>query len=126
MKSNYYRLSELDKEIERLEKQLAEWANQNADCQRIMKIPGVGVLIATAAIATMGEPTAFRSGREFSAYLGLVPRQTGTGGRVKLLGISKRGGYVSKDAVYPWRQSCNVMHQNTAPEGKRTEKTTSG
>ncbi|MBD2812603.1 IS110 family transposase [Xenorhabdus sp. Vera] len=87
----YYRLSELDKEIERLEKQLTEWANQNADCQRIMKIPGVGVLIATAAIATMGDPTAFRSGREFSAYLGLVPRHTGTGGRVKLLGISKRG-----------------------------------
>ncbi|PHM30804.1 IS110 family transposase [Xenorhabdus szentirmaii] len=91
IEEQYYRLSELDKEIDGLEKQLTEWANQHADCQRIMKIPGVGVLIATAAIATMGDPTAFRSGREFSAYLGLVPRQTGTGGRVKLLGISKRG-----------------------------------
>ncbi|CDH18775.1 transposase [Xenorhabdus bovienii str. kraussei Quebec] len=91
IEEQYYRLSELDNEIDGLEKQLTEWAKQNADCQRIMKIPGVGVLIATAAIATMGDPTAFRSGREFSAYLGLVPRQTGTGGRVKLLGISKRG-----------------------------------
>ncbi|MDE9555320.1 IS110 family transposase [Xenorhabdus bovienii] len=91
IEEQYYRLSKLDEEIEYLEKQLTEWAKQNADCQRIMKIPGVGVLIATAAIATMGEPAAFRSGREFSAYLGLVPRQTGTGGRIKLLGISKRG-----------------------------------
>lgn len=79
IEEQYYRLSELDKEIERLEKQLTEWAKQNADCQRIMKIPSVGVLIATAAIATMGDPTAFRSGRAFSAYLGLVPRQTRTG-----------------------------------------------
>ena len=49
------------------------------------------MLSATAAIATMGEPTSFKSGREFCAWLGLVPKQTGTGGRVKLLGISKRG-----------------------------------
>ncbi len=73
IEEQYYRLSELDKEIERLEKQLTEWAKQNEDCQRIMKIPSVGVLIATAAITTMGDPTAFRSGREFSVYLGLVP-----------------------------------------------------
>ncbi len=52
-------------------------------------------LTATAAIATMGEASAFKSGREFCAWLGLVPKQTGTGGKVKLLGISKRGdGYL--------------------------------
>jgi transposase len=51
----------------------------------------VGLLAATAAVATMGEARTFRSGRQFAAYLGLVPRQSGSGGRVQLLGISKRG-----------------------------------
>ena len=60
-------------------------------CQRTADIPGVGLLTATAAVATMGEAKAFKSGREFAAWLGLVPRQTGTGGRIRLLGISKRG-----------------------------------
>ena len=59
--------------------------------RRLMEIPGVGLLTATAAVATIGEAKAFKSGREFAAFLGLVPRQSGTGGRVKLLGISKRG-----------------------------------
>ncbi|MDE1474552.1 IS110 family transposase [Xenorhabdus bovienii] len=91
LEEQYHRLNEIDEQIEQVEKQLIAWAKQNTDCQRIMKIPGIGVLIATATIATMGDSSAFRSGREFSAYLGLVPKQTGTGGRVKLLGISKRG-----------------------------------
>jgi len=51
----------------------------------------VGLLSATAAVATMGDANAFKSGREFAAWLGLVPKQTGTGGRIRLLGISKRG-----------------------------------
>jgi transposase len=59
--------------------------------ERIAEIPGVGLLTATAAIATMGEANAFKSDREFCACLGLVPKQTGTGGKVLLQGISKRG-----------------------------------
>lgn len=59
--------------------------------KRLMEIPGVGPLIATAAVATMGEAAVFKSGREFVAYVGLVPKQTGSGGKVRLLGISKRG-----------------------------------
>ncbi|MDE9564386.1 IS110 family transposase [Xenorhabdus bovienii] len=91
LEEQYHRLNEIDEQIEQVEKQLIAWAKQNTDCQRIMKIPCIGVLIAIATIATMGDSSAFRSGREFSAYLGLVPKQTGTGCRVKLLGISKRG-----------------------------------
>ena len=49
------------------------------------------MLSATAAVAAMGDPAAFKSGREFAAWLGLVPRHIGTGGRVRMLGISKRG-----------------------------------
>ncbi|MDE1489121.1 IS110 family transposase [Xenorhabdus bovienii] len=87
----YNRLGELDSQINDIEKQLVSVARQNEACQRLLKIPGVGPLIATAAVATMGEAAAFKSGREFSAYLGLVPKQTGSGGKIRLLGISKRG-----------------------------------
>ncbi|WP_440863522.1 IS110 family transposase [Symbiopectobacterium purcellii] len=85
------RLNDLDMQIEGIEKQLATWAKQNEVCRRIMDIPGVGPLVATAAVTIMGDAGAFRSGREFAAYIGLVPKQTGTGGKVRLLGISKRG-----------------------------------
>ena len=57
----------------------------------IAGIPGIGLLTATAAVATMGDAKTFKSGREFAAWLGLVPAQRGTGGKVRLLGISKRG-----------------------------------
>ena len=63
----------------------------NAASRRVAAVPGVGGLSATAAVAAMGDPGAFRSGREFAAWLGLVPRHSGTGGRVRMLGISKRG-----------------------------------
>jgi transposase len=53
-----------------------------------------GLLTATAAVAAMGDPKSFKSGREFAAWLGPVPAQTGTGGKVQLLGISKARGYL--------------------------------
>ena len=77
--------------IGEIERRIALWHRGNADSQRVAKIPGVGVLTATAVVAAMGDPAAFRSGREFAAWLGLVPRHEGTGGRVRMLGISKRG-----------------------------------
>jgi transposase len=77
--------------ITEVEGRISAWMRQREDCERIAAIPGVGLLTATAAVATIGEARSFRSGREFAAFLGLVPRQSGTGGRVRLLGISKRG-----------------------------------
>lgn len=74
-----------------IEKRLGLQLKSDPQMQRIAQIPGVGLLTATAAIATMGEASAFKSGREFCAWLGLVPRQTGTGGKVRLGAISKRG-----------------------------------
>ncbi|XYJ92241.1 hypothetical protein AEMCBJ_32435 (plasmid) [Cupriavidus necator] len=53
-------------------------------CKAIAAIPGVGLLTATATVASMGDAKAFKSGREFAAWLGLVPKQTGTGGKVQL------------------------------------------
>jgi transposase len=85
------RIEGFDRDIGEIEKKLAQWKKEDEAVRRLLAIPGVGLLSATAALATIGEAKAFKSGREFAAFLGLVPRQSGTGGRVKLLGISKRG-----------------------------------
>jgi transposase len=85
------RIAALDADIAAIERRLAAWKKDDAASRRLLAIPGVGLLTATAAVATIGEAKAFKSGREFAAFVGLVPRQSGTGGRVKLLGISKRG-----------------------------------
>ncbi|MES2742935.1 MAG: IS110 family transposase [Pseudomonadota bacterium] len=84
-------LARLDLQIEQIEQRLQAWLKQDQASKLIAEIPGVGLLTATAAVATMGDARTFKSGREFAAWLGLVPAQTGTGGRVRLLGISKRG-----------------------------------
>ena len=84
-------LRDLTQRIEQLERTIGSYRQQDERCRRIEAIPGVGPLSSTAVVASMGDARAFRSGREFAAFLGLVPRQSGTGGRVKLLGISKRG-----------------------------------
>lgn len=84
-------LRDLTARIEQLERSIRIYRQQDEQCQRIEAIPGVGPLSSTAVLATVGDVRTFRSGRQFAAFLGLVPRQSGTGGRVKLLGISKRG-----------------------------------
>jgi len=84
-------LRELTQRIEQLERSIGSYRAQDEQCQRIEAIPGVGPISSTAVLASVGDVRTFRSGREFAAFLGLVPRQSGTGGRIKLLGISKRG-----------------------------------
>src|SRR5207244_4735641 len=77
--------------IAALEKQLMAWHKANAVSQRLASIPGIGPIIATAIATTVADPGVFRSGREFAAWLGLVPRQNSTGGETRLGGITKRG-----------------------------------
>jgi transposase len=84
-------LRALSARIAELERQIGAWQRRESECRRIEAVPGIGRLTATALVATVGDAKAFRSGREFAAFLGLVPWQSGTGGRVTLLGISKRG-----------------------------------
>lgn len=91
LREQFSRITELDGQIAQIEQRLRQWHARDQASQRIAAIPGIGLLTATAAIATMGEAKVFKSGREFAAWVGLVPRQSGTGGRVRLLGISKRG-----------------------------------
>lgn len=84
-------LDDLDRQICQIERRLHEWMKDDQSAKAIAAIPGVGLLTATAAVATMGHAKAFKSGREFAAWLGLVPGQTGSGGKIELQGISKRG-----------------------------------
>jgi len=77
--------------IAAIEAQILAWHKNNPTSQRLATIPGIGPIIATAVAATVADPGEFRSGREFAAWLGLVPRQNSTGGKARLGGISKRG-----------------------------------
>lgn len=87
----YDEMVHLDQRIKTLETKLEALCAHNEDCQRLLTIPGVGLLSATALVAAIGDITVFKSGRELAAWLGLVPRQHSTGGKPTLLGISKRG-----------------------------------
>jgi transposase len=84
-------IEQIEAAIIRLEKQLLAWHKGNPVSQRLASIPGIGPIIATAIATTVADPNVFRSGREFAAWLGLVPRQNSTGGKTRLGGITKRG-----------------------------------
>src|SRR5664279_4546865 len=84
-------LDHLDKRIDEADGVIKKTAGENEACQRLIAIPGIGPVTATAVIAAIGNGAAFRKGREFAAWMGLVPREHSTGGKQKLLGISKRG-----------------------------------
>jgi transposase len=85
------RIDALEQDIDRLEKRIGAWRKQEAACRAIAAVPGIGKLTATALVATIGDAKTFKSGREFASFLGLVPRQSGTGGKIRLGSISKRG-----------------------------------
>ena len=81
----------VEQQIEELTDTLEQISASDSGCCRIRKIPGIGPIVATAIVAAIGNGAAFRKGRDFAAWLGLVPRQYSTGGKAELLGISKRG-----------------------------------
>ncbi len=91
LREQWTRIEKMDEEIATIERRLREWKKEDKAVKAIIEIPGVGLLTATAAVAMIGDPKAFRSGREFAAWVGIVPKQTGSGGKVNLHGISKRG-----------------------------------
>ena len=82
---------ELDRRIAALDSEFAAQARSDADARRLATIPGIGVLNATALLAAIGNGQTFARGRDLAAWLGLVPRQVTTGGRPRLVGITKRG-----------------------------------
>ena len=87
--------------IRKLESNLQAWHRSQQSSQRLTTIPGVGVITATALVATIGDGTQFKSGRHLSAWLGLVPRQHSSGGKSRLGRIWKRGdGYLRRLLVH--------------------------
>lgn len=87
----YEELKHINERVNGFDQKIALISNENDDAKRLQTIPGIGPVIATALVASIGSIDAFKSGRELAAWLGLVPRQHSTGGKNQLLGISKRG-----------------------------------
>ena len=94
-------LRDLLRRASELDRRLVETARDDAACVRLAAVPGVGPVIATALVATVGDAKAFASGRHLAAWLGLVPRQRSSGGKERLLGLSKRGdGYLRRQLMH--------------------------
>jgi transposase len=96
----------LDERIDTIASEIEKISEKEANCQRLMSVPGIGPLISTAVVAAIGTGEAFQRGRDFGAWLGLVPRQYSTGGRSILGRISKRG---SKYLRTLFIQAANVI-----------------
>src|SRR5512140_2531514 len=108
-------IAAIDEEMERI-------SSSDTACQRLREIPGVGPLVATAIVAAIGNGAAFGNGREFAAWLGLVPKQYSTGGRTRLLGISKRGNaYLRRMFIHGARAVLLRVKYDTGTLGQWTK-----
>ncbi len=87
----YRQVLELDQQVAAYGVKVQRLYQASAACRKIGEVPGIRPITATAMAASLGDGKAFESGRQVSAWLGLVPRQDSSGGKPKLLGISKRG-----------------------------------
>ncbi len=116
----------LKQDIDQVEQRIGTWQKQEAVCRAIAAVPGIGRLTATALAATIGDAKTFKSGREFASFLGLVPRQSGTGGRIRLGSISKRGDPYLRTLLIHGARS--VMYHAKAPTtvADRDSSTTTG
>jgi transposase len=109
---------DLDRRIAALNAEFVALARSDAAARRLTAIPGIGVLNATALMAAVGDASAFRRGRDLGAWLGLVPKQHTTGGRPKLLGISKRGNkYLRMLFIHGARAAMPTLAKSETPLG---------
>jgi transposase len=108
-------IADIERRIKESERQLEAIARKNDTVKRLMTIPGVGLLTATAIVAFVGDLSRFTSGRHFAAYLGITPRERSSGDRRRLGGISKRGNsYLRKLLIHGGRSALRA--------GKRVER----
>jgi len=111
--------AELDRRIAAFDAEFVRWTKENEDARRLAMIPGFGATIASALIAAIGKAETFEHGRDLAAWLGLVPRQFTTGGRPKLLGISKRGNrYLRKLLIRGARAALPRVAERDTPLGR--------
>jgi transposase len=109
---------ELDRRISVLDDEFAEHARTDETARRLSTIPGIGVLNATALAAAIGNAQAFKRGRDLTAWLGLVPKQMTTGGKPKLLGVTKRGYlYLRKMIIHGARAALPSLSASATPLG---------
>lgn len=118
--SLYESLCFLDERILEQDKLLKVVAKESEACQRLMQVPGIGIMTATILLTIAGVASHFQNGREFASFLGLVPRQNSTGGKTKLLGISKRGDcYARYLLIHGARAALSRMVAGYTPEHRR-------
>ena len=104
---------ELDRRIEAFDEEFAQEAKTDEAARLLLTIPGIGPLNATALVAAIGKAETFGRGRDLAAWMGLVPRQMTTGGKPKLLGISKRGnGYLRKMLIHGARAALPTLSKS--------------
>jgi transposase len=109
-------LADLNRRIDDLDAEIKELAQRDPDMRRLTEIPGVGPMIASALVAAVGDGRIFAKGRDLSAWLGLVPRQVSTGGKAKLIGISKRGNrYLRKLFIHGARTVLHLVKDRSSP-----------
>jgi transposase len=110
----YEELVEIEQRVAYYEEKLKAICKAHPICQRLVTIPGIAYLSATAIIAAVGDMTYFRNGRAFAAWLGLVPRQYTTGGKPRLGRISKRGNcYLRKLLIHGARANLRYLERKT-------------
>jgi transposase len=115
MRTQWY---ELDRRIAEFDKELTEWARDDEAAHRLRTIPGIGVLNATALVAAIGHGESFARGRDLAAWIGLVPRQVTTGGKPRLVGISKRGNkYLRRLLIHGARAALPTLLESPTPLG---------
>jgi transposase len=108
----------LDRRIAAFDNEFAARARSDEAARRLATIPGIGVLNATALAAAVGDARTFTRGRDLAAWLGLVPRQATTGGKSRLLGISKRGNiYLRKLLIHGARAAMPTLSRSATPLG---------
>ena len=107
-------LQALDQRIAATDQQIERVFEADEACQRLAQLPGIGPLTATALVAAVGDATEFKNGRQFAAWLGLVPRQHSTGGKTTLLGMTKRGNcYLRTLLIHGARAVLRVVDRKT-------------
>ena len=105
----------LDRQVEELERAINAWHREDTASQRLQAIPGIGPLTASALVASVGDAKVFHNGRQFAAWLGLVPRQNSSGGKTNLLGISKRGDTYLRTLLIHGARSV-LLHLKSHPD----------
>lgn len=108
-------LEQLGARIEEMDTEIQKEARENEACQRLTEIPGVGPVTATALIGAIGNGSTFGKGRDLSAWMGIVPGQYSTGGKVKLLGISKRGNKYLRKLFVQGARSVLLQREKQVP-----------